>query len=596
MNDSKTETEKELESIKNYKKKLAAERLDHQRTMDQLSALKERESQVKKVLRKLALGGTLNDVLGMILKIAEKKSPGTIASILLVDKDGKRLINSVESRLPDYFVNAINGTPVKDEMGSCGTAAFRGETIAINNIQSHPYWRGVKKIIKKTGLNSCWSQPIISSDGVVVGTFALYHAETKNPSSFELELMEDMAQLAAISLESHRIKKEKNMLNKMLSNIINSMPSILVCFDPNGNVTHWNNDAQEETGITSEESVGQPIEKVFPLLAGDGERLREAMKTQKVFSEQRQTMEPDGKKYYKNITIYPLISDGTKGGVVRIDDVTEQVRLQEMMIQNEKILSVGGLAAGMAHEINNPLAGMMQSADVIKSRLESVDMPANIKASEELGLSMEDIRAFMEKREIFRMLDAIHESGLRTAEIVKNMLSFARKSDANISSNFLNQLMDEILDLAATDYDLKKKYDFKSIEIIKEYANDLPLVPCESAKIQQVLLNILRNGAQAMQTSGTKFPKFIIRIYTIDKPEMICIEIEDNGPGMDEETKSKVFDPFFTTKPVGVGTGLGLSVSYFIITENHKGTITVSSEPGRGANFIIRLPIHRKFE
>ena len=585
-----------MESIKNYKKKLAAERLDHQRTMDQLSALKERESQVKKVLRKLALGGTLNDVLGMILKIAEKKSPGTIASILLVDKDGKRLINSVESRLPDYFVNAINGTPVKDEMGSCGTAAFRGETIAINNIQSHPYWRGVKKIIKKTGLNSCWSQPVISSDGVVVGTFALYHAETKNPSSFELELMEDMAQLAAISLESHRIKKEKNMLNKMLSNIINSMPSILVCFDPNGNVTHWNNDAQEETGITSEESVGQPIEKVFPLLAGDGERLREAMKTQKVFSEQRQTMEPDGKKYYKNITIYPLISDGTKGGVVRIDDVTEQVRLQEMMIQNEKILSVGGLAAGMAHEINNPLAGMMQSADVIKSRLESVDMPANIKASEELGLSMEDIRAFMEKREIFRMLDAIHESGLRTAEIVKNMLSFARKSDANISSNFLNQLMDEILDLAATDYDLKKKYDFKSIEIIKEYANDLPLVPCESAKIQQVLLNILRNGAQAMQTSGTKFPKFIIRIYTIDKPEMICIEIEDNGPGMDEETKSKVFDPFFTTKPVGVGTGLGLSVSYFIITENHKGTITVSSEPGRGANFIIRLPIHRKFE
>ncbi|MCG8683878.1 MAG: ATP-binding protein [Desulfobacterales bacterium] len=585
-----------MESIKNYKKKLAAERLDHQRTMDQLSALKERESQVKKVLRKLALGGTLNDVLGMILKIAEKKSPGTIASILLVDKDGKRLINSVESRLPDYFVNAINGTPVKDEMGSCGTAAFRGETIAINNIQSHPYWRGVKKIIKKTGLNSCWSQPVISSDGVVVGTFALYHAETKNPSSFELELMEDMAQLAAISLESHRIKKEKNMLNKMLSNIINSMPSILVCFDPNGNVTHWNNDAQEETGITSEESVGQPIEKVFPLLAGDGERLREAMKTQKVFSEQRQTMEPDGKKYYKNITIYPLISDGTKGGVVRIDDVTEQVRLQEMMIQNEKILSVGGLAAGMAHEINNPLAGMMQSANVIKSRLESVDMPANIKASEELGLSMEDIRAFMEKREIFRMLDAIHESGLRTAEIVKNMLSFARKSDANISSNFLNQLMDEILDLAATDYDLKKKYDFKSIEIIKEYANDLPLVPCESAKIQQVLLNILRNGAQAMQTSGTKFPKFIIRIYTIDKPEMICIEIEDNGPGMDEETKSKVFDPFFTTKPVGVGTGLGLSVSYFIITENHKGTITVSSEPGRGANFIIRLPIHRKFE
>ena len=227
-----------MEPTKNYKKKFEDEKTGHQRTMDQLSELKDRESQVKKVLRRLALGGGLDEVLGMILEIAERKSPGTIASILLVNKDRRRLFNSVKSRLPDYFVNAINGTPVKDEMGSCGTAAFRGKTIIINNIQSHPYWKGVKEVIQKTGLNSCWSQPVISSDGSVIGTFALYHTDPKKPNPFELELMEDMGQLAAISIESHRIKKEKNMLNKMLSNIINSMPSILICFDPNGNVTH----------------------------------------------------------------------------------------------------------------------------------------------------------------------------------------------------------------------------------------------------------------------------------------------------------------------------------------------------------------------
>jgi len=285
-----------LEPIKNYKKKFEDEKIGHQRTMDQLSELRDRESQVKKVLRRLALGGGLDEVLGMILEIAERKSPGTIASILLVNRDRQRLFNSVKSRLPDYFVNAINGTPVKDEMGSCGTAAFRGKTIIINNIQSHPYWKGVKEVIQKTGLNSCWSQPVISSDGSVIGTFALYHTDPKKPNPFEIELMEDMGQLAAISIESHRIKKEKNMLNKMLSNIINSMPSILICFDPNGNVTHWNNGAQQETGIKPEQSVGQPIEKVFPLLADDVERLREAMKTQKVLSEQRQVMENDGKK------------------------------------------------------------------------------------------------------------------------------------------------------------------------------------------------------------------------------------------------------------------------------------------------------------
>jgi signal transduction histidine kinase len=132
------------------------------------------------------------------------------------------------------------------------------------------------------------------------------------------------------------------------------------------------------------------------------------------------------------------------------------------------------------------------------------------------------------------------------------------------------------------------------MKIIKEYADDLPLLPCEGAKIQQVLLNILRNGAQAMGEANTHSPRFIIRIYSEKASEMVCIEIEDNGPGMDEETRSKVFDPFFTTKPVGVGTGLGLSVSYFIITESHQGTMDVISEPGKGTTFIIRLPIHRK--
>lgn len=275
-------------------------------------------------------------------------------------------------------------------------------------------------------------------------------------------------------------------------------------------------------------------------------------------------------------------------------DITERKNMEEIMVQSEKMLSVGGLAAGMAHEINNPLAGMIQSANVMKSRLENTDLPANLNVADELGISMKDIKLFMEKRGVFRMIDAIQESGLRAAEIVRSMLSFARKSEASFSSHYLDRLMDKILDLAATDFDLKKEYDFKSIEIIKEYTNNTPLIPCESAKIQQVLLNILRNGAQAMQEANIQSPRFTIRIYAEKVSQVVCIEIEDNGPGMDEETRLKVFDPFFTTKPVGIGTGLGLSVSYFIITENHKGTIDVVSEPGKGAKFIIRLPMFRE--
>lgn len=273
-------------------------------------------------------------------------------------------------------------------------------------------------------------------------------------------------------------------------------------------------------------------------------------------------------------------------------DITDRKRMEEIMVQNEKMLSVGGLAAGMAHEINNPLAGMIQTADVMGKRLRAQSrIPANEKAALELGTSMQTIEAFMDARGIPRMLTAIMESGTRIAEIVSNMLSFARKSDAVVSSHDIGQLLDKTLELATTEYDLKKNYDFKKIEIKREYDLDLPRVPCESAKIQQVLLNIFRNGAQAMQTAGIENPTFTIRTSLDRSRDKVCMEIRDNGPGMDEHEQKRIFEPFYTTKPIGVGTGLGLSVSYFIIVENHNGEMRVESRPGQGANFFIFLPV-----
>ncbi|MCP4119203.1 MAG: PAS domain S-box protein [Desulfobacteraceae bacterium] len=276
-------------------------------------------------------------------------------------------------------------------------------------------------------------------------------------------------------------------------------------------------------------------------------------------------------------------------------DVTDKMRMEEMMIQSEKMLSVGGLAAGMAHEINNPLAGMMQTAWVMANRLDAqMHLPASIKAAQEAGTSVEAIRNFMEARGILRMITNIIESGRRVAEIVDNMLSFARKSDASLAPHDMADLLDKTLELATTDYDLKKHYDFKKIEIRKEYEDNLPPVPCEGAKIQQVLLNILRNGAQAMQESGALPHLFIVRAYVKPERKMMCLEIKDNGPGMTEATRKRVFEPFYTTKTVGQGTGLGLSVSYFIITENHGGEMTVESRPGAGTKFIIHLPLERR--
>jgi signal transduction histidine kinase len=289
-----------------------------------------------------------------------------------------------------------------------------------------------------------------------------------------------------------------------------------------------------------------------------------------------------------DIIIYPILSDMTEGVVVRVDDIGDRVRMEEMMMQSEKMLSVGGLAAGMAHEINNPLAGILQNIQVIRNRLE-IDLPANIKAASECGVSLDALRAYMEKRNIFPMMDQVRASGYRAAQIVENMLTFSRKSDHRKFTYYLHDIMEAALELIENDYNTKKNYDFRSIKIIRQYQEAVPPVSCEKTQIQQVFLNILKNGAEAMSSAGVVSPRFMIRCFREDHHAVL--EIEDNGPGMAQDIQKRIFEPFFTTKEVGVGTGLGLSVSYFIITENHTGILAVDSTPGKGAIFIIKLPL-----
>jgi|SaaInlLV_10m_DNA_2_1039722.scaffolds.fasta_scaffold00118_16 PAS domain S-box-containing protein len=399
-----------------------------------------------------------------------------------------------------------------------------------------------------------------------------------------------------IMLDQIQIKQnELHKLQNYFSNIIDSMPSILVGVDTDCVITQWNKEAVDKSGIKKKVAIGQHLSEAIPRLASETNRIKLAMESREILINHKQQYKVNHSTYFEDVTIYPLIGNDIQGAVIRIDDVTDRVHMEDMMIQSEKMLSVGGLAAGMAHEINNPLAGLMQTAKVLNSRLvDNLNIKANIASAEAVGTSLTVINKYMEAREVPRMLNTINDSGKRVAAIVNNMLSFARNTGDYISKSDIEILLDKTIELAATDYDLKKHYDFKTIKLIREYEKNLPAVPCEATMIQQVLLNILRNGAEAMQDAGIKDPTFIIRTSIKKKKNLILIEIIDNGPGMDRKTRKQVFEPFFTTKPVGVGTGLGLSVSYFIITKNHCGELTVSSSPGKGANFSIRLPILRE--
>lgn len=380
-----------------------------------------------------------------------------------------------------------------------------------------------------------------------------------------------------------------------LGNVLDSMPSIVFCVDSEGLVTQWNHSGEKVSGVSREEAVGRHFAKILPRMESERELVNVCIRENNTQHSLRSEYTLDNQVFYEDIYVYPLVSGDRQGAVIRIDDVTHKVLMEEMMIQSEKMLSIGGLAAGMAHEINNPLAGIVQTAYVMASRLgQKLDNPANRRAAEELGISVLNIRRFMEMRGIYPMIDTIRESGLRVAELVDSMLGFAYKSGSKVTLNSVTDILDKSIELAVIDYNMKKKYDFKLIKIIKEYEKDIPPVYCERSGIQQVFLNILHNGAQAMQRGEKGDHHFILRASYEKDTEMVCIEIEDNGPGIAENMRNRVFEPFFTTKEPGEGTGLGLSVSYFIITEHHGGDLQVDSKPDSGARFIVRLPLGKK--
>ncbi|BBD07051.1 PAS domain-containing sensor histidine kinase [Desulfovibrio ferrophilus] len=385
-------------------------------------------------------------------------------------------------------------------------------------------------------------------------------------------------------------EQELLRLQNMLQSTINSMPSVLVGVDTQGRVTQWNLEAERLTGISATSAQHKTLEQVYPALAPEMENVHRAIQEQTVMSTPHLLRQIGGEIRYNDVTVFPLVGIGMQGAVIRVDDVTDRVRIDEVMVQTEKMMSVGGLAAGMAHEINNPLGGILQGAQNIMRRT-SPELPANHQAAHDTGCTLDQIRLYMEKRGINRMLSGIQESGLRAAKIVSNMLDFSRKSGTSMATCDVNVLADTVLDLATSDYDLKKSYDFKKVRIIREYSHDLDQITCAHTEIEQVLFNLVKNAAYAMADHPKPGIAPIIIIRTRREGNTAVIEVEDNGPGMTMEIRKRIFEPFFTTKPPGVGTGLGLSVSYFIITQNHGGQFTVESTPGVGTTFIIKLPL-----
>ncbi len=397
---------------------------------------------------------------------------------------------------------------------------------------------------------------------------------------------------------SERKKAEEDMAQAQhyLQNIINAMPSILIGVDMQGRITQWNNEATKVTDFTPEEAHGKLLEEVCPMLIDNKPEIKDAVEQQHVRKLESVYCTPqEGEGYYTDIIIYPLGLEDYKGAVIRIDNVTERVIMEDRLVQSEKITSVVGLVEGMAHEINNPLGGIIQGAQNVIRRL-SPELAKNVEVAAEHGVDLVKVQSYITDRQIPKFLEGIRSSGKRAADIVSYMLQFSQVHQAPKELRNLGRLFDSLLDSFMVNEEYRKRYNFDRIELIKEYDPGLPEVPCISSEIEQVMRNIIRNAAQAIfnQENPPAEPKIILRTrYEVDT-KMALIEVEDNGPGMDEAVQRRIFEPFFTTKPPGEGTGLGLAVSYFLITVAHQGTLNVVSVPGKGAIFLIRLPLGKQ--
>jgi len=379
------------------------------------------------------------------------------------------------------------------------------------------------------------------------------------------------------------------------------MPSILIGINRKGIISHWNMAAEDETNTPYNEALGKKIHHLLPDIGITEQAIETAIDRHKPHKREGIQDGHGSNARYKDITIYPLSSTDNDGAVIRIDDVTLRIRLENMMIQNEKMGSLGELAAGVAHEINNPLGTILQSIQNIQRRL-SDNLTSNNDTAEYLDTDLKKIIAYLEKRKITYFLDDIKSAGERAAEIVTNMLEFSRPHNQHELINLI-EMLDSSLDLAISSASSNRTKT--SMNIIRRFPDKCPMIYGSAAELQQVILNLISNAHQAFiektqNKTGKKnsppdpLSKLDILINLSFTNTNAIITVFDNGPGMDNWTQRHIFDPFFTTKDVGKGTGLGLSVSYFIITEHHGGSIEVESQEGNGTTFTIYLPINNQ--
>ena len=441
-------------------------------------------------------------------------------------------------------------------------AVIKGRRAIVENFHAVPDALPWRTLLSRHGVAEILVLPL-EAGGEVRGVLVVGLGTDQSPAAVRQNL-EPLAALAARALGDEALRMQRKEVDAELAAVLDSMESGIVVFDAQGRLRLSNARFAHLLGVDPlrlaqladfEQLLGEVRQRFRdPRLAE--RRWREIITrgTEAAWDELeillpgRLVLERHGRPV--------LGTDGQRIGWLELyRDITGERMIQSKLLQTEKMAALGQLVSGIAHELNNPLTGIMGYAQLLLSR--SLDaQPAE------------------EARRIF-------EEAERAGRIVKNLLLFASGKKPERKPVDLNEIIERTLALRS--YELK----VQNIAVVLELDRELPLALADAHQLQQVVLNLLVNAEQAIQQcrgSG----RITVRTRRVSAGRM-ALEVSDDGPGIPPEIASRIFDPFFTTKPVGVGTGLGLSIVYGIVQE-HGGEVTVQTGPGRGTDFVIELP------
>jgi two-component system, NtrC family, sensor kinase len=383
-------------------------------------------------------------------------------------------------------------------------------------------------------------------------------------SSEDVELLFTIAGYVAIAVDNARLYEsleQKAMqierLKDFSENIVGSLNIGVLTVDLEGRIESWNPQLESLLEVERGKALGRNLMDVLPADLAAEVAVRDTdghvSGIYKFHLNAR-----SGRHVVLNVSIAPLVGkDGAQlGRLILLDDVTQRASLEEQMLQTEKLTSLGLLAAGVAHEVNTPLAVISNYIQMLAKQMPSDD-PRQ------------------------KTIERIVKQTFRASEIVNNLLNFSRTGGAEFRELDLNSVLEDTLTLV--------QHPFKTarVNVIKNYTKELPPVMGSTTRLQQVFLNLFMNARDAMPTGG------MLEVRTARQNGSVEVEVTDTGSGIPPEHLHRIFDPFFTTKSSGRGTGLGLSVSYGIIKE-HAAKVDVRSTLGKGTSFRLEFPVARK--